>query len=248
MLRRLLRLLGYVAYAGAVLLVFIAAGYISFNLFVRSGVTTVPELTNLTENEAQALLADAGLNLRVPDEGRRFDESMPAGQILQQDPGEGGIVKRGSSVEAVVSLGQELVEVPDLSGQALQAAQVTLSAAGLALGRTAGVYSVSGAPGTVVDQSPRPGELVARTARVELFLCLEGRADTFVMPDLVYRDYETTRSFFERREFRLGSIKFEFYEGISPGVILRQYPLPGHPLRRQDVISLVVATSEQIQG
>ena len=68
------------------------------------------------------------------------------------------------------------------------------------------------------------------------------------MPDLVYRDFEATRSFFERRNFRLGSIKFEFYEGISPGVILRQYPLPGHPLRRQDVISLVVATAEQIQG
>jgi serine/threonine-protein kinase len=237
-----------VAYAGAVLLVFIAAGYISFNLFVRSGVTTVPELTTLTEAEAEAVLADAGLNLRVPDESRRFDESMPVGQILLQDPGEGSIVKRGSSVEAVVSLGQELVEVPDLTGQALQAAQVTLSAAGLGLGRTAGVYSASGAPGTVVDQNPRPGEQVARTARVELFLCLEGRADTFVMPDLVYRDFESTRSFFERRDFRLGSIKFEFYEGILPGVILRQYPLPGHPLRRRDVISLVVATSEKIQG
>jgi len=248
MLARLLRLLGYVAYAGAVLLIFIAAGYISFNMFVRSGVTTVPELTTLTEAEAEALLADAGLSLRLREESGRFDEALPAGQILQQDPGEGSIVKRGSSVEAVVSLGQELVEVPDLMGQALQAAQVTLSAAGLALGRTAGVYSPSGAPGTVVDQNPRAGEQVGRTSAVELFLSLEGRTETFVMPDLVYRDFEATRSFFERRDFRLGSIKFEFYEGISPGVILRQYPLPGHQLRRQDVISLVVATTEQIQG
>jgi serine/threonine-protein kinase len=248
MLARLLRLLGYVAYAGAVLLIFIAAGYLSFNLFVRSGVTTVPELTTLTEVQAEAVLADAGLSLRVRDEERRFDETVPAGQILLQDPGEGSIVKRGTSVEAVVSLGQELVEVPDLTGQALQAAQVTLHAAGLSLGRTAGVFSLSGAPGTVVDQSPRPGEQVGRTESVELFLSLEGRADTFVMPDLVYRDFESTRTFFESRGFRFGSIKFEFYEGISPGVILRQYPLPGHPLRRQDVISLVVATTETIQG
>ena len=248
MLARLLRLIGFVAYAGAVLLVFIAAGYVSFNLFVRSGVTTVPELVGLTESEAQARLADAGLELRVGEDDRRFDETVALGLILQQDPGQGGLVKQGSAVEAFVSLGQELVEVPDLSGQALQAAQVTLNAAGLGLGRTAGVYSPTGEPGTVVDQSPRPGERVGRAQAVELFLCLEGRAETYVMPDLVYRDFDGVRAFFERREFRLGSVKFESYEGISPGVVLRQYPLPGHPLRRRDVISLVVATPDRIHG
>ncbi len=66
------------------------------------------------------------------------------------------------------------------------------------------------------------------------------------MPDLVYREYEPVRRFFDRRGFRLGGVKFEAYEGISPGVILRQYPLPGHPLRRQDVISLVVTASERL--
>lgn len=248
MWERLLRLSGYVAYAGAVLLVFIAAGYISFNSFVRSGVTTVPELVGLTESEALVRLADAGLDLRADSEDRRFDEAVPAGQILQQDPTAGSVVKQGSSVEAVVSLGQELVEVPDLTGQALQAAQVTLHAAGLGLGRTAGVYSATGAPGTVVDQSPRPGDQVSRAQTVELFLCLEGRSETFVMPDLVYRRFDDVRVFFERHGFRLGSVKFESYEGISPGIVLRQYPPPGHQLRRQDVISLVVSTPDRIEG
>jgi hypothetical protein len=36
-------------------------------------------------------------------------------------------------------------------------------------------------------------------------------------------------------------VKYEPYEGIEAGVVLRQYPLAGHPLRRHDVISLVVA-------
>lgn len=248
MWQRLLRLSGYLAYAGAVLLVFIAAGYISFNSFVRSGVTTVPKLVGLTEPEAQEVLAGVGLALRVDEDDRRFDEAMPEGRILQQDPIGGSVVKQGSKVEAIVSLGQELVEVPDLTGQALQAAQVTLHAAGLGLGRTAGVFSPTGAPGTVVDQSPRPGDRVGRAQTVELFLCLEGRAETFVMPDLVYRDFDGVRTFFERRGFRLGSVKFESYEGISPGIVLRQYPPPGHQLRRQDVISLVVSTPERIEG
>ena len=42
----------------------------------------------------------------------------------------------------------------------------------------------------------------------------------------------------------MGTVKFEPYEGILDGTILRQTPLPGHPLRRRDVISLVVAASQ----
>jgi serine/threonine-protein kinase len=245
---RLLRLLGYVAYAGAVLLIFIATGYLSFNRFVRSGATTVPSVVGLTEQGAIATLADSGLDLRTSADDQRFDETMPAGRILQQDPTAGSVVKQGASVEVIVSLGQQLVEVPDLTGQALQAAQVTLSAAGLALGRTSGVFSATGVPGTVVDQNPGPGDQVGRAQAVELYLCLEGRSETFVMPDLAYRNFDDVRSFFERRGFRLGSVKFESYEGISPGVVLRQYPQPGHPLKRQDVISLVVATLDRMQG
>jgi len=248
MLPRPLRLLGYVAYAGAVLLIFIATGYLSFNRFVRSGATTVPSVVGLTEAGARAALAEQGLELRVSERDRRYDETMPAGRVLQQDPTPGSVVKQGGVVESIVSLGQQLVEVPDLTGQALQAAQVTLHAAGLVLGRTSGVFSATGVPGTVVDQRPGAGDQVGRAEAVELFLCLEGRAETFLMPDLVYRNFDDVRTFFERRGFRFGSVKFESYEGISPGVVLRQYPQPGHPLKRQDVISLVVATPDRIQG
>ena len=63
------------------------------------------------------------------------------------------------------------------------------------------------------------------------------------MPDLVYRDYERVRLYFEQLGFKFGSVKFERYEGVAAGVILRQFPLPGHPLTREDPVSLVVATA-----
>lgn len=246
MWRRLLRLFGYVGYGFGALLLFIAGGYLAFSFFVRSGVTSVPDLVGRTEAEAAAVLRDAGLELRVREGARRYNDTVEAGLLQQQDPGPGSIVKRGSTVDGVVSLGRELVEVPDLAGKALQAVQVELRAAGLEVGRTAGVYSAAGLPGTVVDQSPEPGSRVGRATPVELFFSLEGRAQTFLMPDLVYRDYDRVRRFFEGRGFRLGSVKFESYEGISPGIILRQFPLPGHPLRRSEVISLVVAADTTV--
>lgn len=243
MVGRLGRAVGWVAYSILVLVVFAVSGYFAFSFFVRSGVTTVPDLSGMTEAEIGGELVDNGLRLRRNYEADRYDEEVEAGEVLEQSPKAGSLVKRGAGVEVVVSLGPERLVVPDLTGQALQAAQVELTASGLALGRIVNVFSLGSTPGTVVGQSPEPDSKVGRGSSVALFLSAASRADTYVMPDLAYRDFEVVRYFFERRGFRLGSIKFEPYEGITAGTVLRQYPLPGHPFGRQDVISLVVTTN-----
>ena len=243
MLGKVGRGLGWLAYGLLVLAVFTVAGYFSFGFFVRSGVTTVPDLIALPENEIGSLVVDSGLSLRRSYEADRYDEEIPAGHVLEQIPGSGSLVKRGATVTIVVSLGPERLVVPDLEGKALQAAQVELTASGLTMGRIINVFSIGAAPGTVVEQDPEAASLVGRGSAIGLFLSAASRADTYVMPDLAYRNFEVVRYFFERRVFRLGSIKFEPYEGIAAGTVLRQYPLPGHPLARQDVISLVVTTN-----
>jgi serine/threonine-protein kinase len=227
------------------LAVFTFAGYFSFNLFVRSGVTQVPELIGMPETEIEASLIDHGLSLRRLWASDRFDEDIPAGHVLQQSPRATSLVKRGAAVEVVISLGPERLRVPAVEGQALQEAQVTLTAYGLSVGRVFNVVTRGTTPGTVVLQAPPPEAQAGRGSAVDLFLSSASRHGTFVMPDLTYRNFESVRHFFERRGFRLGSVKFEPYEGISPGIVLRQYPLPGHQLRRQDVISLVVTTFER---
>ena len=247
MLASLMRRAAWVLYAGLVVAAFATSGYYAFNLFVRSGVTAVPEVEGLALAGAEARLRESGLRMSR-ESGKRYDDDTPAGHVLRQKPAPGNLVKRGSAVEVAVSLGPQVVAVPDLSGSALPAAQVTLAAAGLAIGRTLSIYSPASQPGTVVDQSPPAGSRAGHAETVSLFLSQGDPLGVFVMPDLVYRDYERVRRFFERRGFRLGSVKFEGYEGIAAGVVLRQFPLAGHPLRRRDVISLVVASGAELQG
>jgi len=244
MLGRLLRVLGFVAYLGLVVTVFALAAYVSFSLFVRSGATRTPSLVGLPIVEARRALRDQGLDLRVEADGR-FDDRVPAEHVVQQAPAEGALVKRGSAVAVVPSLGPRRLQVPELQGQGLQSAQVLLAAASLTLGRTVEVFSRDQQAGMVVAQEPAAGRPVAPGATVDLLLARQGSSETFVMPDLVYREYDRVRGFFETRGFRLGSVKYEGYEGIRPGVILRQYPLAGHPLDRQDTISLVVAAERR---
>ena len=238
--RWLLRALLRLAYLVVVAALFVVSAYLSFSLFVRRGVTPVPNLVGLELEGAAERLADQGLRLRHQRGTDRFADAVPAGKVLEQRPGPGSIAKRGGVVDIVLSRGRRVAPVPDLQGSALPAAQVTLAAAGLGVGAVAQVFA--DAPvGSVVLQKPPAGTEVGPGTPVRLYVAAEGRRETYVMPDLVDREYRAVRAFLETHGFRVGSVKFEPYEGVSESLVLRQFPLPGHPLRRGEVISLVVA-------
>lgn len=241
MASRLITWLSRVAYAAAVLVVFALSAYFSFNYFVRRGVVAVPDLAGLAEDDAKALLADHGLALRRTEGGGRPDDTVPAGRILEHRPKAGSLVKRGAAIEVVLSLGQRLARVPDLTGQAVGAAQVSLTARGLALGSVLGVANSAVDPGNVVGQYPIADAEIGHNGKVDLLVALDRGADRFLMPDLINLRYEPVRRFFEAQGLRFGSVTFEPYEGLPAGVVLRQQPFAGFPLSRHQAISLVVS-------
>lgn len=257
MWRRLLSGIGFLLYLLAVAVVFLCATYLAFSFFVRSGVTAVPQVVGLSRAEAANRLLEQGLELRRVDRLGRYDDKVPAGHIVRQSPEARTLVKRGSGVEVALSLGPRRVEVPNLTGKALPAAQVGLSALGLELGNILGTFELRRPSGSVLGQDPDPGAEVPPASSVHLLLAMPepgaaapgataaaSAADRYLMPDLVYRHYDEVRPYFERHGFRFGNVKFERYEGVAAGVILRQFPLPGHPLTRNDPVSLVVATAD----
>lgn len=241
---RVVRGLAYLGYGLVVVLVFGLAAYTSFSLFVRSGVTTVPQIEGLSRGEAATRLADQGLRLRGVENEGSYSEKVPAGHVVRQNPDARTLVKRGSGVTVVLSKGPQRVEVPELGGKTLPAAQAALSGSGLTVGRLLGAFSTTAATGTVLTSDPALGATIPPSTPVHVLLSLNVPAERYIMPDLVYRNYEGVRPLFEQRGFNFGSVKYERYEGVAAGVILRQYPLAGHPLTKQDNISLVVATTD----
>lgn len=242
---RFLRGLGFLAYGLVLVLTFGLAAYTSFSLFVRSGVTTVPKVEGLSRAEAANVLADQGLQLRGVEGSGRYDEKVPAGHIARQSPDPRTLVKRGSGVTVVLSKGPQRVEVPELAGKSLRDAQKALSESGLGLGQILGAFGrEESTPGSVLGQDPDPGSAIAPSTPVDLTLVVAVPRERFVMPDLFYRDYDLVRSWFERSGFRFGPVKYERYEGVAAGTILNQFPKPGHPMTKEDAISLVVATAD----
>ncbi len=239
---KVLRRLLLVGYGGLLTVAFVLSSYFAFSLFVRRGEVTVPDLRGLSLEDSRARLESLGISLRWNEERDGFAADVPPGGLIGQRPKAGSHLKRGGLVNVSLSLGRELIEVPDLRGLNLQTAQLALRSASLDMGSLGLVYE-AGEVNNIVRQSPIAGTKVDPETAVDVFVALEGSGGSFVMPDLVYRRYDSVRGFFESRGFRFGSIKYEPYEGIAPGIVLRQFPLAGHRLAQSDVISLVVAAA-----
>jgi serine/threonine-protein kinase len=240
MWQKLLRALGCIAYLGLLAGIFALVSYLAFSLFVRRGVTPTPGLFGLDEEEARQMLVGQGLRLEASEEEGRYHDEVPKGHIVLQQPRAGTLLKRGREVTVVFSRGPQRTDVPSVVGRTLQAAQVELAAANLTVGRTLHIFTAAGKGGTVVAQDPRGGEKVEPEAEIDLFLALEDVSKISIMPDLVNENYEDVRRFFETRGFRIGRVLYEEYPGSPSGIVLRHYPLAGHPLRQGDVISLSV--------
>ena len=117
---------------GGLLLTYVLFAAAAMRVALKTRDVDVPVLTGKSVNDATALLAEAGLNLRV-EEGLRADPKVPAGQILAQDPQPGALTRRERSVKVWVSAGPRATIVPALLGESERTAQLRLQQDGLEL-------------------------------------------------------------------------------------------------------------------
>jgi beta-lactam-binding protein with PASTA domain len=116
--------------------------------------------------DARAWFADKGLESKVV--GEEYSDSVDEGDVISQDPAGGTTVHRGDEVSLVVSKGPELVAVPSVRAQGVEAATEELSHLGFRVvtKRAPGYLGL----GFVFSQSPGGGERVPKGSTITLYL------------------------------------------------------------------------------
>lgn len=130
-------------------------------LFVSKGAQLfpLPDLTGVTLDEAKIALNAAEMALGNVTE--TFDEKVPAGVVLSQDPVKGTEVRHGTPVALTVSKGPQPIPVPDVRGLAQDAAVKALQDAGLKAVIAPETVNDKAVPkGAVVSQVPANGTLI----------------------------------------------------------------------------------------
>lgn len=120
----------------------------------------VPAVTGQALDAAQKLLTDS--QLAVGSVTETFDEKVPAGVVLSQDPATGKEFRANTKVNLVVSKGPQPIPVPAVAGKTEADAVAALKAVGLVAAiAPERVNSLTVRTGSVVSQSPDAGNLKA---------------------------------------------------------------------------------------
>lgn len=191
----------------------------------------VPAIVGSTRADAVAALADLTL---VPGEvTRRFNENVPRGQVVSQQPAAGTEVKRGAEVSFVVSKGRRPIEVPDVVGDSRQTAAETVEAAGL-VPRFGESFSDEVDKGRVISQEPSEGTLF-RGDTVSIVVSLG--PETVEVPDVEGEDADDAKAELEAAGLVVRTIVLL---PAGPNNVLRQAPAEGSTVRSGSEVTIYI--------
>ena len=233
----------YVVAALLILAVFALLAYLlANNLLGEDPAATkvrVPDVVGEDQDEARSILEDEGLEVKVV----RKPSNKQEGIVTAQDPEEGERIDEGDTVTITVSTGLRQVEVPKVVGLSQEEAEAEITGAKLRVGEITTETSDEFKEGTVISQSPEPGEEV--DARSEVDLVVSGGVETVTVPFVIGQSEDTAIS-----EIQAAGLTADVLTAPSEeeeGTVIAQDPAGGAEATPGDIVTITVSEGAEEQ-
>jgi len=194
--------------------------------------STVPKVTGIKLQAAEFQLKEAKLGVKVI----RRTAKKPKNIVLGQAPKAHANVVQGTVVTLVASKGLPGAKVPKLTGLAAADAVKQLQQLGLTakLQQTA---AAGAAPGSVVQQSPKPGTRLKRGAAVSLAVAKGAAA--VVVPDVVGRSQQDAESALQQHGLNAHAVTVSSSQ--PSGTVVAQNPPANSKVQQGATVRLNIA-------
>ena len=232
-------------------LVAAAAGGVFAYLQAQPATAEMPNVDGDAQADAVAELerVQAAAGFEVAWEIRvepAFDDNVPEGDVISQDPSAGRVLEEGEVVTLVVSQGLPFTTVPALDGLTPDEAEVKLVEAQLTLGTVRPVSSETVEAGLVLSWSSdgveRPAELREGSA-VDVVVS-EGPAPRTVPPLAgLTRDQAVAAL---ESEGLGAEVATRFDDEVDEGVVIGSEPGSGATVRRGTTVTVVVSRGRDL--
>lgn len=200
---------------------------------------TVPNVVSLTQADAEKALHAAGLEPGTIT--KQASDTVPAGQVISQNPAALTTVNAGSAVDLVISSGKAQpkdVKMPDLTGMSQADAEKALADVGLVGVATAPEHSDKAKPGTVFKQSVPAGQTVTEGTRVTFTVALAPASVT--VPNVVGKTQDQAKK--ALTDAQLG---FDFTtahsDTVPEGQVISQSIAAGKQVNAGTTVSVVIS-------
>lgn len=220
------------------LILALAVGGIILGLvsFFRVDEVIVPDITNLTEEQARAKLKEVGLTLEITD--RVSNKDVPKGQIIKQQPKANQKNKITNPVRVTISEGARKVVVPNLIGESYEKVDLILEKEGLEEGEL--TQETSEYPtGFVIRQSIAAGTSVDEGEKIDYVISIG--PEKFLMPNYVGKKLEDVERDLIEKDLIRGTISYESSSVYAKGIVIAQSITPGTEVNRKGVVDFTVS-------
>ncbi len=231
------RRIGPVWVAAVLLGILLVAG--ASYAIARSRIPTrpVPALRGNSLDQARAIASQSKLKVKVGAE--RFDEAVPAGVVIDQDPALGKL-REGETLEVVLSKGPPPRAVPDLAGLDQRSAEDRLAQSGFAP-KVARQFSEDQRSGAVLDWSPK-GE---QPKGAEIAVTVSGGPAPRKVPDVSGRTYEDAVKALASVGLKAARTE-AFSDTVAVAKVIGSRPSSGSEAARDSSVAVVVSKGPDV--
>ena len=233
--------------AFAVVVVLIVGSMIFLNVVTKHNQElSVPDLANMTLDEAEAVAHEAGMRVDVTDSA--FVKRMRRGAVYRQNPAPGSKVKQGRRISLTINaVNPRQITMPDLIGYSTRQAKAEILSRGLVLGRL--IYEKDMATNNVLRQMYKgqeiePGTMIESEAVIDLVVGLNSRDNMTFVPYLAgLRNLSAVEAVHDH-SLNIGKLRFDDtvkdYEDSLNAVVFKQIPeaCDTIPVKMGDEVSL----------
>lgn len=226
-----------------ILLVFMLNWAVKFAVHSQEDVV-VPDLSGLSLSQALNVLSK--LNLGLKQTGAEFNDQVPGGTVLRQQPPAGMSIREGKIIRITLSQGGETIFVPDLSAQSLRSAEIALRLNNLSLGEVRGRPSLKYEKDIVMSQNPAPKTMVGKSALVHLIVS-EGLPpqDILLMPDFINKNLTEAVAWAQKMEIKIETISEDSL--LEDGAVLSQSVAADDRIEGVSTVRLTLAKKRSLK-
>lgn len=207
--------------------------------------TTVPDVVNREESEAEQMIRDA--NLTVAHGEAQYDDNVAEGNVISSNPVAGTEIEEGQTVTIVVSLGQKPATVPDIRGMSAADAEAALSAEGL-VGSASEDYSDTVEAGKVISQSVDPNSEVDKGTTVSYVVSLGPETKYVTVPGLGGYTEEQARQRLTNAGLNVGTVDTAYSSTVSKGYVISQTASAGSSVEEGTSVGFTVSLGPEPQS
>lgn len=204
---------------------------------------TVPQITGLSEADAQRMLESFGL--KGVSAGTTASAEYSAGQVCTQDPKQGELASRGDTVTYQVVQEEESVVLDDLTNYEKSMAQAFLLTKGLKYDLGEEQYSDTIDAGHVIYTSPAAGTTLKPGDTVTLYISLgvepsQNPADYVTLWSVVgYTEEQATKAL--KMLDLEPDYQYEYSDTVAQGMVISQSVGTDEQVQRGTTVTLVIS-------